>query len=173
MPYYPLARDWLPDMAPLDNPGVIDAVNVLPHPQGFMPMKELQVVDQVSGTATMSLMMGAFCAVSTQTGRKHVYAASSDKFWVAAPAASPWKNKTGAASVGGINAVFARFGDLIICAQGNEAPQKSTLTGSANVFSALAGTPPTATLVAVVRDFVVFARTQTDRTQVVWSAVGN
>ena len=76
---------------------------------------------------------------------------------------------------------FQRFGDCLIATNGVDAPQDFDL-GTSTAFADLAGTPPHATVVGVVRDFVVFGDTSSysypdgstgSTYRVHWSAIAN
>lgn len=73
--------------------------------------------------------------------------------------------------------VFQQFGDLLIASDGIDAIYSFDLTNMSGQFTLLAGFPPTAYVVGVVRDFVVLGYTG-DGTgehphRVNWSAIGN
>ena len=65
---------------------------------------------------------------------------------------------------------FAQFGDLVIGTHGG-APVKFTLT--AGTGAALGGSPPSASMVAVARDFVGLAGNSAATTTFYWSAINN
>jgi hypothetical protein len=67
---------------------------------------------------------------------------------------------------------FAQFGSLAIAVNGVDPPQKFDLTVGTN-FSALGGSPPVASFIAIVRDFVLLGRLGSTPQRIQWSGLNN
>lgn len=175
MPYYSFARDWLPDVEALNNPGLIEAAGVWPDVKGLRPIPGLVTADSVSA-ATITQVVGVYGTLlgGNQAGAA-IFAGSSDRLWYIDGSGSPtWVNKSNtSASYANTMWSFARVRDIMIATGSPNVPQRSSITSSATTFVDLAGTPPTAFFVAVVKDFVVMARTTASPTLVQWSALGD
>lgn len=170
--------EWLPDLGPTNNPGVLDAFNVFPHSSGYRPVKSLRNANSLSvaTTITASQVFGG-AAFLNDNGNPYIFIGTTGKIWGVSISVNPRVAvDLGNASISNAAVAyqtFARYGSLVIWTNKQTPPQKSTLTTSATTFAALGGTPPTAQFVAVVRDFVVFANTTTSSFLLQWSALGN
>lgn len=67
---------------------------------------------------------------------------------------------------------FAQFGSLAIAVNGVDAPQKFDLGTGAN-FVALGGSPPAASYIAIVRDFVLMGKVGSYRQRIAWGGENN
>lgn len=148
--------EWLPDLPPLGNPGVVTATNVIPAATSYRPMPSLTVYSGALGARCQ----GAF-ACRDSAGNVYTFAGTATKLYVLNNSDATWTDATrtsgGAYSApadGGWS--FALFGTTVIACNGVDVPQKFTVGSSSN-FSALGGSPPTAKYVTVVRDQVVLA----------------
>lgn len=143
--------EWLPDQAPLGNPGCLTAQNVMPTISGYSSFPS-QSVYSYSLTATCQ---GAFSALDA-SGNPHTYAGDATKLYeFVAP------NFTDVS--GGTYTIaadqywhFDKFGEDIIATNFSDYPQAITM-GGAN-FATLTTTLKARTL-GVVRDFVVCGNT--------------
>lgn len=163
-----------PDLADLGNPGVTVAENVVPRARSFGPFRGLTVY---SG-ATTARVQGAF-ACKNISGTVFVFAGDATKLYQLNNSTLAWTDISRLA--GGAYATaavdfweFAQFGNVVIAVNGTDAPQAITL-GAAN-FAALAGSPPIAKHVAVIRDFVVLGNVNDGTARpnrVVWSGFGD
>lgn len=161
---------WLPDLPDLGNPGNTDAKNVIPTSAGYTPWYGL---NQYSSALT-ARAQGAF-ATKDNAGTTHVYAGDATKLYLLSSAT--WTDATRLA--GGAYATpadtqwrFVKYGTTAICVNGADAPQSISLAAGAN-FAALAGSPPTARHIAVVREFVVMGNVVSAQNRVQWSASNN
>lgn len=149
---------WEPDKASLTT--LRDARNVMPGADGYYPVSGFSAI--TSALAGAFLGGGAFVGfdgtaalLSGTSTNLYRYSGSA---WssVYAGSASTWR--------------FAQFGTLVIAATGG-APVKFDLAGGTAAL--LGGTPPAASLVATVRDFVVLAGDPAARQTVTWSGFNN
>ena len=162
---------WLPDLPALGNPGNTDAKNVIPASgNGYMPWYALNPYS----SALTARAQGAF-ATKDNAGTSHVYAGDATKLYLLSTAT--WTDAT--RLVGGAYACptdtqwrFVKYGTSAIAVNGADAPQSITLASGAN-FAALAGSPPTARHIAVVREFVVLGNIVSAQNRVQWSASNN
>jgi hypothetical protein len=166
------AGEWLPDQVELGNPGATVAKNVIPwvgnsyksfpqftvlssaihaRAQGgcFARDKPGNVYNFVgTDTKLLQLVGTSYSDVTRTTG---AYSTATDEWWE-----------------------FAQWGDTLLATNFADDVQTISL-GTAN-FAALAGTPPKARHIAVVRDFVVLGNVD-DGTQypkrVQWSGINN
>ena len=161
---------WVPDLPDLGNPGNTDAKNVIPSAQGYLPWYDLNPYSN----ALTARAQGAF-ATKDNAGTVHVYAGDATKLYLLSSAT--WTDATRLA--GGAYATpadtqwrFVKYGATAIAVNGADAPQAITLAAGAN-FAALAGSPPTARHIAVVREFVVMGNITSAQNRVQWSASNN
>jgi hypothetical protein len=151
--------EWLPDQADLLNNGVTVATNVMPALTGYHSMNSFV---PYSNAATGTIK-GLFAAKDTASNTK-LFAGDATKLYLHASS----DNDLDDISKGGGYTLtdterwrFVQFGDAVIAAGGvGETPQSFTL-GSSSVFADLAGSPPKADFIAVVRDFVWTANIDT------------
>jgi hypothetical protein len=169
--------EWLPDLPVHGNPGCLEAKNVIPLINSFGPLKNLTTF---SGALTEACL-GAFYAPNN-TGAAINVAGDASKLYVYNGTSAAWADKSRKQATGGNTASygiataweFEKFGDYIIATDFANAPQRYNLSASASeTFVDLAGSPPQARYVAVVRDFLVIAHLSTSRFRVQWSGFNN
>ncbi len=168
--------DWLPDLAPFENPGATTANNVIPSAKSYKSFPNL---------TTYSTSLGGRCQgaifARDQAGNVYNYAGDQSALYEIGPGnAQTWSTVTRAAS--GSYALgaddtweFVNWGQTIIAVGGMNTPPQQISLGAAN-FNALTGTPPAARHIAVVRDFVVMGNVSDSATQVQrvrWSGINN
>lgn len=164
---FPLG-EWLPDRPVLGNPGLLVADGVWPVAQGYAPLG--QFAPAIGGTLAGDCL-GAASARSV----------AGSTFTIAGTASHLYRYSTaGWASVGsgysasaGVGWQFAQWEDLILATNGSDAVQKLDMDAAMPGFSALGGTPPTAEMIAIVRDFAVLGRTAGNPLQMQWSGIRN
>lgn len=164
---------WTPDLADLGGTG-ITAQNVVPWQDAYKSFPSLVVQ---SNALNARCQGGSFGRDSS--GNVYNYAGTVSKLYQQAPGSASYVDST--RTVGGAYATntadwweFAVWGNTMLATNGADAPQVVTL-GSSN-FAAIAGSPPKARHMAVVRDFVVLGNTDdgTPRpNRVHWSAINN
>jgi len=166
---------WQPDLPDFENPGALEAKNVLPDAAGYRPLPSLVAAGTVLG-AMEARVQGAILARG-QGGAIANFAGTAAKLYRWDSTGVAWNDVSrttggayGTAADGGWS--FAQFGDLVIAVNGIDAPQKFAI-GSDSRFAALNGTPPVARFVSTVRDFVVMGRPSGLAQRVHWSGINN
>lgn len=159
--------EWLPDQPALNSAGLLVADGVWPIARGFRPLGQFSPVgngtlaaDCLGATSARS-NGGATFTVAGTAGNLYRYSITG---WT-----SIGSGYTAGASVGWR---FDQWGNWIIATNGSNAIQKIDM-GGAGTAAALGGSPPTAELVCVVRDFLVLGRVAADAQVVRWSAINN
>lgn len=151
--------EWLPDQPDFSNAGVVEATNVIPAAAGY---RSLPGFVQYSGAAANTLN-GIFAA-KTSGGSVKLFAGDSSALYefTAGTSALTDISKLGGYTVNS-NARwrFVQFGDDVIAAGSISSPLQKFTLGTDTAFSDLAGSPPKADYIAVVRDFVFVANTDT------------
>jgi hypothetical protein len=163
---------WQPDLPELQNPGALEAKNVIPDAASYRPLPSFAT----TGGAMTARVQGAISARGLGGGIVN-FAGDAAKLYKWDSSGVNWADVS--RTTGGPYATpadggwsFTQFGDLVIAANGVDAPQAFTIGSSAN-FAALGGSPPTARFVATVRDFVVMGRVSGFAQRVQWSGINN
>lgn len=162
--------EWLPDLPEFQNKGSSTVLNVTPAENSYRSFPSLAnysnaltarcqgtytardslaVVYNFAGDATklyQESSAGAYTDFSRLAGGAYTIAA--DDYWE-----------------------FVQWGNTVIAVNGTDVAQEITL--SASNFTALAGSPPVARHIAVVRDFVVMGNVSTLPQRVQWSGTNN
>jgi hypothetical protein len=164
---------WQPDLPDFENPGALEAKNVIPDVAGYRPLPSLVAA---STEAMDERVQGAMLARG-QGGAIANFAGTASKLNRWDNGGATWSDVSrmtggpyGTPADGGWS--FAQFGDLVIAVNGIDVPQKFAI-GSDSAFSALDGTPPVARFVSTVRDFVVTGRPSGLAQRVHWSGINN
>lgn len=148
-----LFKNWLPDQPPLNNPGLTEALNVLPYDGTFKSYAPLSAIS----TAAPARPMGAFypSGANGATFFDSIYAGFQNALGVYTSAGG-WTNNSATAYSATTSWDFEQYESLIIAANGVNVPQRHTL-GSASNFTALAssGSAPAAKCIGVVNQFVM------------------
>lgn len=163
---------WRPDVSDYQGEHTQRAENVFPRGDGYGPVPGLAEFT----TALPAACRGAFLALNTD-GSISVFAGTATKLYKMSNTDLTWEEVTRAS--GGNYAVpaanqwqFAQLGSVVIAVNGADAPQAYTL-GSSTDFAALAGSPPTASYVSVVNEFVVLSGLNANPFRIQWSARSN
>lgn len=161
--------EWFPDLPPFENPGAIEALNVIAAANSYRPFPTF-----VAATNTLTARCQGAVAVM-HDGVAYQFAGDATKLYRLSGAT--WSDVS--RTVGGAYATpsdgrwtFTQFGALLIADNGIDAVQGFTLGTSSN-FSALAGSPPAGAYVATVRDQVFIARLNANKNRVQWSDYNN
>jgi hypothetical protein len=163
---------WQPDLPALENPGALEAKNVIPDVAGYRPLPALAATggamsQRVQGAIVARGQGGAIANIAGDAARLYRWDGDGVAWTdVSRTSGGPY----GTPADGGWS--FAQFGDLVIAVNGVDAPQKFAIGGGGN-FAALGGTPPVARCVATVRDFVVMGRLSGLAQRVQWSGLNN
>lgn len=149
---------WLPDLPDIGHPGLTVARNVYATPAGYRPVRNLSAVT----TALASAWRGG----GSFTGPDGTTAT------LAGTDAGLYSYATGAWTLkhsGSYNAAwrFAQFGPLVLGVNGGAPTKYAIATGTG---ANLGGSPPNATMIAIVRDFVFLAGDGSANSTVFWSA---
>lgn len=162
---------WLPDLPELENPGALEAKNVMPETENsYGPVNALQEI----GDALTARCQGggSFRGIG---GTVFVTAGDATKLYKWS--GSAWSDVS--RLVGGAYSTatedmwqFTQFGDTVIAVNGTDAPQKWPI-GSASNYAALGGSPPVGRFVTTIRDFVQIGRIAAAKNRVHWSSINN
>lgn len=162
--------NWQPDLQGLTNPGQADTKNVIPTGGGgYSPVFDLNAV---STTGLDSQALGAFSG-QDDTDTTVSFAGDAAKLYLLSGGTYGDVSKSGGYSATASERwEFAQFGQRIIATEISDPVQYYDL-GSSTTFDDLAGSPPQARHIAIVRDFVVLGNTTTSPNQIAWSGFNN
>lgn len=160
---------WAPDQASFGGPGTINVKNVYPVVKGYKPIFDLVAF---STNALDGKAIGAFSATD-DTGTTHTFIGTVDKLYTLSGNAFVDISKAGGYNVSAEDGwKFAQFGSIVIAVSPSNAPQYFDMDSS-SLFDDLAGSPPEARAIAIVRDFVLLGNTTTSAQQLQWSSFNN
>lgn len=153
--------EWLPDLPAYGNPGLTTARNVYPSAIGYKPVKAISQVTNAlpvtwKGGGSFITTDGTTATVAGTNSGLYAYISSAWVLKYAGSYSARW--------------AFAQWGGLAIGVNGGS-PVKYTITTATG--AALGGTPPSATMIAVVRDFVFLAGNSGAISTVYWSGFNN
>jgi len=164
--------EWRPDIALLDNSFAGIAENVYPTPNSYIPWPSLAplTVDQLPTLPARGLTFAR-----TATGSYVIYAGSRTKLyrwsgvaWVDVSRTSGGDYNVAESDVW----VFAQYGTRLHAVNIGDAPQVIDVDAGTN-FAATAGSPPHATSVAVIGDFLVLSGLIGNRRVIQWSGIND
>jgi hypothetical protein len=160
---------WKPDVSDYNGEHTKVAYNVFPRGDGYGPVPNLSDFTD----ALPAACRGAFLALNTD-GTVAIFAGTSTNLYKMSNTDLSWDEVT--RTVGGDYAVpaakqwqFAQLGSVVIAVNGADAVQAYTL-GSSTDFAALAGSPPIASYVTVINEFVVLSGLTSNPFRIAWSA---
>lgn len=159
--------EWLPDLRDGDNPGSTEANNCIALVDGYSQLKSLQ-------TFTDALTGACLGSVWFADDNQNIYnfAGDADDLYQLS-ASLTWSNVS--KSLNAYSATshweFQRFGERVIAVNDADTPQYFDM----GVSSAFADLPnaPTASRIAVVRDFVVMGDLASNPNTIQWSGFNN
>lgn len=154
--------EWLPDLPPFAHTGLVMARNVYPSAMGY---RAVQALSEATTAALTSTWRGGGSFIDAD-GSTALLAGTDAGLYSYASGA--WTSEVAGAY--SANWQFAQFGAFVIAVNG-AAPLKFEITTSTG--SALGGSPPNSSMVAVVRDFVFLAGDTAANSTVSWSAINN
>src|SRR5262249_43780112 len=168
MPAIPFA-EWRPDMPDLSQ-WAREALNVVPAEESYSPLNALSGVSN----ALANRAQGAAWFRGT-AGATRMFAGDASKLYLLSGAT--WNDvplTVGGAYAPGADGTsrFTQCGTLARAVKGVDAPQKFDLATGTN-WTALGGTPPIATFIATVRDFVLMGKIGSTPQRVQWSGINN
>ena len=146
--------EFLPDQPAMASTGSTVAKNVIPAARGYRCFKDLAAL---SGAATAKIL-GMF-AGKDDAGNAALYVGDSGKLY---RFNAPDSSLTDKSKVGGYSTSaddrwrFAQFGETLLATNYDDVIQTATVAGGP-VFADLAGTPPKAKYIAIVKDQVMVA----------------
>lgn len=162
--------EWTPDMPDLGSGG-ITATNVIPWPNAYKSFPSL-----VPQSAALNARCQGGTFARDSAANVYNYAGTTSKLYQQVAGSTSYVDSTRLAGGAYATAIddwweFALWGQTVIATNFIDVPQVITM-GGAN-FAALAGSPPKARHVGVIRDFVVFGNCDTTPNRVKWSAINN
>ena len=157
--------EWLPDIPEHNLNGLTIAKNVIPWDIGYRSFPSANVVS----SALTGQCLGSVSYTDT-AGNPYTYAGDATKLYLLASGIFNDVSKVGGYAATGWE--FSQFGNTVIAVDGvSDPPQVATL--GSGVFANLAGSPPNALHVAVVRNFVVLGNVTSFPNAVQWSGINN
>ena len=146
--------EWLPDQPDMENSGVTVATNVIPTINGYRSINSFGSVSNAGDAKLKGLY-----AVKDNSGTVNLFAGNETKLYKFNASTSDLDNVTksgGSYSLSADNERwrFIQFGTSVIACGGIGEPLQEFTLGTDTLFADLAGTPPKADFVAVVRDQV-------------------
>ena len=161
---------WLPDLGSYNNPGCIEACNVIPESNFYRGLNSL-----VSTTSAVVPNPETGFWAERSNGDKFTFIGTDNGLFRLDTSDGTWDDVSNGDMSSARNWRFTQFGEHVIAVAAGFAPQYYDLSGvpASTTFQNLAGSPPTAQDVAVVRDFVVLAQPDGERQRVQWSGFNN
>lgn len=165
--------EWLPDLPPLNNPGILKAFNVIPGKTAYEPVPSMLKVASASAIGKIS---GSYYARDS-ANNTYTYAGDQSALYVQSGVTFNVATRTAGGAYNTDIAdswEFVSWAQTVIAVNGlNDLPQQISL-GAAN-FVNLTGAPK-ARHIAVIKDFVVLGNVSDSAAQVQrvrWCAINN
>ncbi len=167
--------EWRPDIPDFQNPGSLEALNVIPVDEfSYGPFPSFGVY---STTALTARAQGAYYTRASDSSARNFAGDATKLYKLDASTPTQWDDVTRVS--GGAYACatdswwrFAEFGTKVLAVNGSDSPQKFDVDSDTN-FSALSGSPPVGKYIATIRDFVFIAATASNRKLVQWSGIND
>jgi len=163
--------EWRPDLALLDNQFASEIENVTAGANAYQPFKGLLAF-------AMTALSGRVCGLTAarkNDGTWKIYAGTTDKLysWSLAGWVDVSRLAGGAYNVPD-DALwsFAQFGTNLVAVNINDVPQVIDIEAGTN-FAALGGSPPQATTVYQLGDFLVLSGLDANTRMIQWSAIND
>lgn len=163
--------EWLPDQPELDNPGLIEALNVLKVSGNYVPYAPLAT----SGDTLPDTVCAAMLAVGS--GGSNLYVGTQGPtnafLYVGVSGISPWINKSAASFTLNQQWSFSQYAETVVATNFADDPQYHTLGGGGN-FAKLTGAygdAPKAYCVGVIGQFVVLGNLVAAQYAVQWCGI--
>lgn len=165
---------WRPDVAHIDTQFALVAENVIPGPGHYHSF-------QGPAAATTAVLSGTVCGLTftrLSTGAYGIFAGTTTKLWKYNSASGgSWTDVS--RSSGGAYAVaagdrwsFQQSGTQLVAVHPGDDPQVIEVN-SGSSFTALAGSPPRATSVKQIGDFLVLSGLTSNNRRIQWSAIAD
>lgn len=157
---------FIPDLDPLDNPGCLEALNCIPE-KGYY--RSLNSLFPVGDPVTPNPHNGFW--VQNSAGDIYTFLGTDNGLFIWDSVNAEWDDvsNAGFSPSGASRWQFARFGSRVIAVTPEFNPQYFDVDIPSTTFLDLPGSPPAASDVAVVRDFVFLAQPDGARNRVQWS----
>jgi hypothetical protein len=152
---------WAPDLPEYGHGELVTARNCYATSAGYAPVKSLSSV-----TAAMTEAWTGAGAFTAYDGTKVLLSGTAAALYTLTSTVATSKT-TGTFSKPWY---FGQFGNFVVCVSGG-APKKYTITTDA--IAALGGSPPNASMVAIVKDQVFLAGDSTAGATVTWSGLND
>jgi len=155
---------WAPDLPEFKHDGLVTARNVYAGPLGYEPLRPLTAItsDNTIGTwlggGAFEDSEGDITLIAGTTGGVEIYGSGTWSNVYSDPYSAKW--------------FFAQFGDTLIgVSDADEPPVAYNM--AAGTAALLGGSPPEASMIAIVRDFVFLAGKSDAQGTVHWSGINN
>lgn len=142
--------EWLPDLPQHENPGALEARNVVPLAKSYGPLRGLVAYSNALTNpclGTFWLQDASNVVLNFCGDINNLYRLDSGVTWTDV-------SRTVGGNYAADNWEFTKFGDRVIAVNEADDPQYYDVGSSSN-FALLPGSPPPAKTVATVRDFVM------------------
>lgn len=162
---------WLPDLDPLDNPGCLEALNCIPEKGYYRQLNSL-----VSYAPAVTPVPHSGFWVESSNGVVFTFLGTDNGLFLYNIGTQSWDDVSngGFSPSGASHWQFARFGSRVIAVTPEFNPQYFDVDLPSATFLDLPGSPPIASDVAVVRDFVfIIPRDSGRQNRVQWSGFNN
>lgn len=164
--------EFAPDLTAIGMPASPIVSGVFPQADGYGPSKAFQQF-----TAALPAACRGLFFARKNDGSVAIFGATSTNLYLLDNTTFVWAivSKGGgpySAVVGSDNWQFAQFADTVIAVQNNTVPQSFVLSSSA-AFADLAGSPPTASHIAVINGFVILTGLLSNPKRIQWSDLFN
>lgn len=146
--------EYKPDLPAFGNDGALTAKNVVPHANGYKPLKTLVAFSD----PLTAYCRGAF-ACKDEDGVSYSFAGDETKLYSLSDTTYNDVSRTTTAYASGVNSYweFVQWGNKVLATNFSDSIQAITLGGTN--FADLTGSPPKARYISAVRDFVVVGNT--------------
>lgn len=164
--------EYRPDVTDYAGQYTQTTINVVPRADGYGPVRAFA---PWTPSSFPSPCRGLFVARRSD-GNVFIFGATDDQLFVLNNVDYTWSDVSRTAPYATLPAAdnwqFVQYNNLVIAVNVNNPPQVYDLNAG-GLFTDLAGNPPQAGAIAVVKTFVVLGRLQGAPFRIHWSAVGN
>jgi hypothetical protein len=152
-------REWMPDLPPIVNPGLVRALNVMPGAGGYLPVPSLSSTGQ---TALDARPRGAISGIDEISVAYHVVGTATKLYRIAIDGVADVSRAVGGAyAATGISQWhFAQYQNQIIAVNPNDDPQVLDLTSG--LFTLLSADAPKARYIGYVGPILIVAHLTDD-----------
>lgn len=139
--------EWLPDLPAFENPGAIEAKNCIPQLKSYRSLRSLE-------SFTDALTSACLGSAWARASNNDIFNFAGDAGALYRLTGTTWNDISKALGYVAARWEFAQFGDRIVATDIADTPQYYDMNVSA-LYADLPGSPPNATHIGVVRDFIV------------------